>query len=97
MIEGYGSIVFVKVRISPSKKVAFICFNESSLKMVKNSFDIISKVFFSFLRYLNICLDFFDHVGKRPDKKAKVNFKIYDVRNWETNHYNTHVAQYFDR
>ena len=26
-------------------------------------------------RYLNFCLDFYDHIGKRIDKKAKVNFK----------------------
>ena len=30
-----------------------------------------------------------DHVGKRLDKKAKVNFEIYDVTNWEANDYNT--------
>ena len=23
----------------------------------------------------------FGHVGKRPDKKAEINFKIYDVKN----------------
>ena len=34
------------------------------------------------------------HVGKRLDKKAKINFKIDDVANWETNYYNTHSAQY---
>ena len=32
---------------------------------------------------------------KRLVKKAKVNFKIHDVTNWETNIYNTHIAQYF--
>ena len=31
---------------------------------------------FSCLRYLNFCLDIFGQVGKRLDKKAKVNFKI---------------------
>ena len=31
---------------------------------------------------------------KRLDKKAKVNFKLYDVKDWETNNYNKHVAQY---
>ena len=29
---------------------------------------------------------------KRLDKKTKVNFKIYDVINWEINNYNTHIA-----
>ena len=41
--------------------------------------------FFSFLRYLNFCPDVFGHVGKRLDKKAEVNFKIYDVTDWITN------------
>ena len=39
--------------------------------------------FFSFTRYLNFCPKCFDRVGKRLHKKAKVNFKIYDVMNWE--------------
>ena len=39
----------------------FICFDES---------------FFLLLRYLNFCPDFFGHVGKRLDKKVKVNFKF---------------------
>ena len=33
-------------------------------------------VFFSYLRSLNFCPDFFGYVGKRLDKKAKVNIKI---------------------
>ena len=33
------------------------------------------------LRYLNLCPGIFGHVGKRLDKKAKVNFKIFDVTN----------------
>ena len=35
---------------------------------------------FSFSVYLNFCPDFFGLVGKRLDKKAKVDFKIYNVR-----------------
>ena len=41
-----------------------------------------------FLRHLNFCLNIFGNIGTRLDKKAKpkpkVNFKIYDVINWET-------------
>ena len=37
--------------------------------------------FFLFLIYLNFCSNFFDHVGKEFDKKAKVNSKIYDATN----------------
>ena len=46
------------------------------------------KNLFSFRRYLNFCSEFFGHVGKRLDEGAKVNFKIYDVTNWETSTYN---------
>ena len=30
-------------------------------------------------------------------KKGKVNFKIYDVINWETNDYNTYIVQYREK
>ena len=43
----------------------------------------------SFLRYLNFCPDFFGHIEKRLDKKTKVNLKIYDAKDWQTNNYNT--------
>lgn len=28
------------------------------------------------------------------DRKAKVNFKTYDISKWETNNYNIDIAQY---
>ena len=31
------------------------------------------------------------------DKKDKVNFKIYDVKNWLTNNCNTDIVQYFKK
>ena len=37
------------------------------------------KFFFSFVRYLNCCPDIFGLEAKRLDKKAKVNFIIYDA------------------
>ena len=43
--------LWFKVGFSPSKKICFICFNDSPWKMMKNTFYFI-------LRYLNICLDF---------------------------------------
>ena len=36
----------IKVRLSPSKRNCFICFNESPLKMVKNDFYFILKALF---------------------------------------------------
>ena len=37
------------------------------------------------IRCLNFCPAFFGYVGKRFDKKAKFNFKIYDVFYSEAN------------
>ena len=49
--------------------------------------------FFLFSTYLNFCPKFFGHLGKWLNKKAKVDFKIYDVFCWETNNCNTHVSR----
>ena len=34
---------------------------------------------------------FFGYAEKPLDKKAMVNFKIYDIIDWKTNNYNAHV------
>ena len=39
----------------------------------------------------------FGYVEKRLNKKAKVNFKIYDVTDWTRNNYNIHIAQYLKK
>ena len=57
------------------------------LKMMKNAFDFTLKLYL-FLRYLEFCPDFSRHIGKQLDKK------IYDIANWKTNNYNTHIARY---
>ena len=36
----------------------------------------------------------FGYVEKRVDKKAMVNFKIYDFIDWATNNYNIHITLY---
>ena len=36
----------------------------------------------------------FGHLEKRLDQKEKVNFKFCDVKTWEKNNYNTHIAEY---
>ena len=76
------------------KAVGFIYFNQSPLNMM---FFISSEKLFSFLRYSQFCPDFFGYIGKQLDKKAKVNFKIYDVANWNTKSYNKHIARYFKK
>ena len=39
------------------------------------------------------CPNFCGHVGKRLDKKDKIDLKIYYVTDWITNNYNTHTSQ----
>ena len=39
----------------------------------------------------------FGYVEKRLDKKARVNFKMYDVTCWTTNNYNIYIAQYMKK
>ena len=58
---------------------------ESPLKIMKNTF-------FTpfFLKIFTILSWLFGHIGKRLDKKAKVNFKIHGVTDWITNNYNMH-------
>ena len=48
---------------------------------------------FSFLS-LNLCPNFFGPIKKRLAKNARVNFKMYDVTNCETNNYNINIAQF---
>ena len=55
-----------------------------------------SEKLFSFLRF-HFCLDFFGYIKKWLDKKAKVNFEIYDVTNLNTNNYNKSIVRYLDK
>ena len=66
-----------KFRLSPSKKIVFICFNESPLKLMKNVFHLLLKALFV-IEILKILSWLFGYVEKRRDNKAKANFKIYD-------------------
>ena len=45
----------------------------------------------------NFCRDILVYVLKQLDKKAIVNFKIYEVTEWTTNNCNTHIAQYLKK
>ena len=63
---------------------------------MKNTFYFMLKALL-FLKYLDFCPDVFVHVGKRVDKKVKVNFRIYDVTDWEKNNCTTHIARYLKK
>ena len=39
----------------------------------------------------------FGHLGKRLDKKIKVNLKIYVLPHWQTNNYNTSILPNISR
>ena len=56
--------------------------------MMINTFHLMLKALF----ILNIF-----NVGKQLGKKVKVNFKVYDATDWETNNCNTHIAQYLTK
>ena len=86
----------LKVGLSPSRKICFICFNESFLKMMKNTFYFISKALFV-LKDLSFYLEFLVIQKKLLDQKDKVNFEIYNVTTWLTNNYNTHIALYLTK
>ena len=63
----------IKVGLSPFKKIVFIYFNESPLKMMKNAFYFMLKAIFIFEMFTFLCWLYM---------KTMVNFKIYVVTNW---------------
>ena len=64
--------------------------------MMKNTFYFMSKALFP-LEILRLLPLLFGYVKKWLDKKAKVNFKIYDVTDWTTNNYNIYNVQYLKK
>ena len=62
--------------------------------MMKHAFYFILKAFFV-LEIFTYLLWLFVYVEKRLDKKAKLNFKIFDITKWTTNSYNRYIAQSF--
>ena len=50
--------------------------------MIKNAFNFILKALFV-LKIFKILSCILDHVKKRLDKKARVNFEIYDITTWK--------------
>ena len=49
------------------------------------------------LKMLKVLSWLFGNGGKRLDKKAEVNFKIYEVAERKTNKYKTHIVQYLKK
>ena len=61
--------------------------------MMENAFYFNLKVL-SVLEIFRFLFRLFGYVGKRLDKKVMIDFKVYDVTNWMTVNYNTHIMQY---
>ena len=81
-----------KVRLSPSKKIVFICFNKNPLKKMKNAFCFMLKAHFV-IEIFKFLSWHFGYVEKWLDKKAK----IYDITDWTANNYNTYIVQYLKK
>ena len=69
---------------------------ESPLQMMKNSFYFMLKALFG-LKIFTFLIWLFGPVRRRPDKKVKVNCKIYDVTERTVNNYYIHVVQYLKK
>ena len=78
------------------KKNMYIYFNERRLKMIKNTFYFMLKALFvlEIFTFLSLLIGY---VEKWLDRKAMVNFKSYDIADWTTWNYNTHVVQYLQK
>ena len=87
------SICFQMSETLVSKAHSQVCDNfwqlKALFKLMKIVFYFTYIVLFVLKIFIFFCSDFFDLVGKWLDKKAKVNFKICDVRTCETNKCNT--------
>ena len=64
--------------------------------MIKNAYNFFLKALLV-LKIFKFLFLFFVHVEKRLDSKYDIDFKIYDVTTWETNKWNTHIAQYLKK
>ena len=63
---------------------------------MKNAFYFMSKAFFILEIFLFSSL-LFGYIEKRLDKKAKVNFKTYDVTDWTTKIITIHILSNISR
>ena len=63
---------------------------------MKNAFYFVLKALFVLKIFTFLSL-VFGYVEKRFDKRAMVNFKIYEVIDWKTSNCNTHIIQYLKK
>ena len=63
---------------------------------MKNAFYFMLKAFFV-LEIFTFLSSLFGYAENRLNEMAKINFKIYDITDWTTNNYNTHIVQYLKK
>ena len=89
------SIGFVAIHFAGLRQ--FLATKNPSV-MMKNSFHFVWKAVLVLLKISTFLSRHFGNVAaKRLKKKAKVNFKISDVKEETANNYNTHIAQYLQK
>ena len=76
-----------EVRFSPNIKS---CYHLLQWKPFKND----EEKFLLHLRYLDFCPDIFGHVEKQLNKKATVNFEIYDINYLERKNCHNNTDKY---
>ena len=93
LIKAYcvNIVTNIKVGLSPSKKICFICFNKSPLKMMADASFFHLKISF---RPQNIKSFFLTFWSCRKNSSIRKIRLISDVTTWLTNNYNMHIAQY---
>ena len=69
---------------------------ESPLKLITNAFYSMLNALFV-LEIIIFLSRLFGYLEKRLDKKAVISFNIYNVTDWTTNNYNTHITQYLKK
>ena len=70
---------------------------ERSLKIMKNAFYFMFKALFVLEIFTFLSSLFGINIEKRLDKKAMVDYKVYDVTYRTTNNCNTHITQYLKK
>ena len=86
VIQDFIRPFFVEIVFEPRFKDALLGLRqflttERPLKMMKNTFHFMLKALFV-LQIFTFLSRLFSYVEKRLDKKAMVDFKIYDVTDW---------------
>ena len=85
-----------QVGVSPSKKVVFTFFNESSLKNDTNAFYLMLEVLFV-LEIFRFLSRLFGYEEKQFVRQAQFNFKIYDVTVRTKNNYKTYCPICYEK